>query len=95
MKLTEYKLKYTNRSIMVFEAITGKAFMINTITDQYLFFYSVLIANNPDTFKMTFDEFIDELDNDNTALIEFTKWLTKELSINAQTIEKKTPPLNQ
>ncbi len=91
MKLTELKLKYTNRSIMIFEAITGKAFNITSLTDQYLFFYSILLANNKDVFEITFDDFIDLLDDQPEAMVHFGEWLTCAIKMNNQFTEKKTP----
>ena len=34
----EYKLKYTLRALFIYEQITGKAFKLETLTDEYLFF---------------------------------------------------------
>lgn len=71
MKITingkELKVKYTIRALFIFEQITGRAFEIKTLMDNYLFFYSMILANNPDT-PLEWDEFIDALDND-TELI--------------------------
>ena len=59
----EYKVKYTIRALFVFEQITGKAFEIKTLLDNYIFFYSMIIANNPDNV-LDWNEFIDALDSD-------------------------------
>lgn len=59
----EYKVKYTLRALFIFEQITGKAFEVNTLLDNYVFFYSIILANNPDT-NLDWDEFIEALDND-------------------------------
>ena len=45
---TDYKFKYTIRSLFIFEQITGRPFKIETLMDNYLFYYSMLLANNPD-----------------------------------------------
>ena len=50
IKGQDYKLKYTLRALFIYEQITGKAFELKTITDEYLFFYCVLMANNPFCF---------------------------------------------
>lgn len=63
----DYNIKYTIRSLFIFEQITGKSFAINTLLDNYVFFYSMLIACNNDDV-LTWDEFIDALDNDPTIL---------------------------
>lgn len=63
----EFKLKYTIRALFIFEQITGRAFEIKTTMDNYLFFYSMLLANNPNT-PLEWDEFIDAVDNDTTLI---------------------------
>ena len=72
MKLKELKPKYTNRSMMIFEAITDKGFQLENMADQSIFFYATLVANNPD-LQITFDEFIEELDNGAEAFPHFTE----------------------
>ena len=60
---TEYKIKYTIRALFIFEQITGKAFEIKTLLDNYIFFYSMILANNPDNI-LDWNVFIDALDSD-------------------------------
>lgn len=59
----EYKVKYTIRALFIFEQITGKAFEIKTLLDNYIFFYSMILANNPDDV-LDWNVFIDALDSD-------------------------------
>ena len=59
----EYKVKYTIRALFIFEQITGKAFEIKTLLDNYIFFYSMILANNPDNI-LDWNVFIDALDSD-------------------------------
>lgn len=58
-----YKLKYTIRSLFIFEQITKKPFKIETLLDNYLFFYSMILANNPDNV-LDWDTFINSMDED-------------------------------
>ena len=60
---TEYKVKYTIRALFIFEQITGKAFEIKTLLDNYIFFYSMILANNPDNI-LDWNVFIDALESD-------------------------------
>ena len=78
IKDKEYKLKYTLRALFIFEQATGKAFKMETLTDQYLLFYCILAANN-ENMVLTFEDFIDALDEDPTIMIEFLKYLKFEL----------------
>lgn len=73
----EYNLKFGLRSMFIFESITGGAFNINTIFDEYVYFYSCLIAdtNNP---PLDFDDFIAYCDEHPELLKEFDKTLLEE-----------------
>lgn len=63
IKGRNYNVKYTIRSLFIFEQITGKPFKIETLLDNYVFFYSIILANNMDKENIiSWDEFIDELD---------------------------------
>lgn len=61
----EYKVKYTIRALFYWEQITGKPFAINTLLDNYLFFYCMILANNPDDV-LEWDDFLNAIDNDPT-----------------------------
>ena len=61
----EYKVKYTIRALFIYEQITGKPFAINTLLDNYLFFYCMILANNPDDV-LEWDQFLNAIDNDPT-----------------------------
>lgn len=89
----EYKLKYTLRALFIYEQITGKVFQLHTITDEYLFFYCILAANNPE-MDLTFDQLIDAIDEDPNIMIEFQNFMKSELEkqnifINNSTDVKK------
>lgn len=79
IKDTAYKLKYTLRALFVFEQITGKAFKVETLTDEYIFLYSVLLANNPDV-QLTFDELIAAEDEGSNIMVQFKAFLDKEVA---------------
>ena len=61
----EYKVKYTIRALFYWEQITGKPFAIDTLLDNYLFFYCMILANNPDDV-LEWDQFLNAIDNDPT-----------------------------
>ena len=60
-----YKLKYTIRSLFIWEQITGKSFKIENMLDNYLFFYSMILANNPDEI-LAWDDYLNAMDEDPT-----------------------------
>ena len=78
IKDKEYKLKYTLRALFIYEQITGKVFRLQTITDEYLFFYCILAANNPD-MNLTFDDLIDAIDEDLNIMVQFQNFMKSEL----------------
>lgn len=63
IKGKEYKIKYSLRAMFIFEAIKQEPFKIETLLDNYVFLYAMILANNPDNV-LNWDDFIDTLDND-------------------------------
>lgn len=78
IKNTLYKLKYTLRALFIYEQITGKVFSMQTVTDEYLYLYCLLIANNPD-MELSFDELIDQCDEDYNIMLQFKRFLKNEM----------------
>ena len=60
IKGNEYKIKYTIRALFIFEQITKKAFKIETLLDNYIFFYCMILANNETV--LDWNDFLDALD---------------------------------
>lgn len=58
-----YNLKYTVRSLFLFESIAKKPFKLECLLDTYLFYYSMILANNPDNV-LDWDEYLDAMDAD-------------------------------
>lgn len=81
----EYFIKQTIRSIFLWEQIAQKPFEIKTTLDNYLYFYCILLANNEDF--MSWDGFINCLDQNPSIVIELTKKLTQ-----SQEMEKLLNP---
>lgn len=71
IKGTEYNFKINIRGMMIFEEVTKKSFAITNLTDTYVYMYCILTACN-DNFVMTFDEFLDELDENPTLVLQMT-----------------------
>ena len=63
----EYKVKRTIKAMFIMEQITGHPFAINTLQEQYLFFWCMLYANNPDTC-LDYDDFLNAIDDDNDLI---------------------------
>lgn len=73
----DYKVKYTIRALFIFEQITGKAFKLETMLDSYIFYYSMILANNKDQVLL-WDEFLDALDENPKLLQDMEKVMKEE-----------------
>ena len=73
----DYKVKYTIRALFIFEQITGKAFKLETMLDSYIFYYSMILANNKDQV-LQWDEFLDAIDENPKLLQEMEKVMKEE-----------------
>ena len=83
-----YTLKNTIRSLFIYEKIANKQFDGKNLIDYYILFYSNLLANNPDEFNLTFDEFIEINDQDINLFNQFIDFITKSNEVNNQLIDK-------
>ena len=95
----EYVIKYTIRALFMWEQITGKPFKINTLLDNYIFFYCMLLANNKDKV-LEWDSYLDALDNDTTLFSQMTEIVNKaeeekKISLRVMLRKKKNPPCRQ
>ena len=72
IKGKQYKVKYTIRALFIYEQITGKPFNIVTLFDNYLFFYCLILANNPNDV-LDFDDYLDAIDSDKDLYSQLTK----------------------
>ena len=52
----DFSLKYTLRAFFVFESISGYPFQFGKLLDEYILFYSFLIASNKEFKEFILDE---------------------------------------
>lgn len=81
IKDKEYKIKYTIRAMFIWENIMEKTFKLETIMDNYVFFYSMILANNPDDM-LQWDEFIEALDENPMLIQELSEALNAQELLN-------------
>jgi len=85
MKITikdkEIELKNTLRSMIMYENIAEKSFNPETVTDIITYMYCVVVASSND-YTLTFDEFINYVDENPTIFDEFGQWLTSITASN-------------
>ena len=86
MKITingrEIELRYTFRAMIIFEKICNTTFTGKGITEVLCYLYSTILAsdkNNP----LTFDEFMDFVDEHPEVITEFSEWLQKVVDVNS------------
>ena len=83
IKDLEITLKNSFRSLIIYEAMTKKSFKPETITDVIVYFFSVISASaNPQ--QVDWDDYMDWLDNNPTAITDFQTWLTSSMNFNGQ-----------
>ena len=95
IKEQEITLKYSMRSLFLYEQKSGESFSPRNLEQYCLYFYCVVMSSNRD-LDLTFDDFIDFLDEDPSKITEFAEWLSNVmmknsfLSNSAQSQEKET-----
>lgn len=77
IKGKEYIIKYTIRALFIYEQITKKSFKVETLLDNYIFFYSIILANNKDNL-LDWDDFLDAIDTDNSIIDTFNSLLIEQ-----------------
>ncbi len=75
------ELKYTMRSLMIYEKIYGKTFQPEGLSEMLVYFYSTILASDKN-IKLTFNEFIDYIDENPNLLNDFATWLGKATEVN-------------
>lgn len=78
----EVELRYSMRSVFMYENITGVSFSPKTLEHFCTFFYCVVCSSNKD-LDLTFDDFIDEVIDPNPQVMnEFAEWLNSTMKKN-------------
>lgn len=88
MTIFDTELRQTFRAHIIYEQITGETFKGKDLTSIIVFFYSTLMACNPN-LTLEFDDFINWLDSEPDKLGEFTNWLLKLNNVEEGLTEKK------
>lgn len=82
VKDKEIKMKYSFRSMMIYEKIAGSSFAPKGITEILIYFYSTILASDKDS-TLTFEEFMEWIDEHPKELNDFSTWLTETLTKNS------------
>lgn len=73
----EYKIKYGIRAMLIAEQITQKPFSLENMNEQLVFLYSCLLAAD-NSLSMSYEEFLDAVDEDMSIIIRFGKYLAEQ-----------------
>jgi len=84
----EIEIKYSFRSLMVYENITQQSFNPKNLSDIINFFYATVLAKTLNDNPVKYEEFIDWLDEDPIRLNDFCLWLTETIETNEDTAPK-------
>ena len=82
IKNKEIELRYSFRSMMIYEKITGTSFNPKGITEIMIYFYSSILASDKN-IDLSFEEFMNWVDGEPKALNDFSMWLTSTLTKNS------------
>ena len=93
----EYPIKYGIRAMLIQEQITQKPFSLDNMNEQLVFLYACLLAADNE-LTMTYEEFLDAVDEDMSIIIRFGEYLAeqqkKESNILKDTKSKKKGKAN-
>ena len=71
----DIELKATFRAYIIFENITGKSFQqLSTLADVLTFFYATILGSAKTT-DISFDDFLDFIDENPNIVTEFSEWI--------------------
>ena len=73
----EYKIKYGIRAMLISEQITQKPFSLDNMNEQLVFLYSCLLAADNE-LTMSYEEFLDAVDDDLSIIIRFGQYLSEQ-----------------
>ena len=81
------ELKYSLRSLMLYENIAEKSFLPQTLTDVVTYFYCVVVTSAND-YTISFEDFVNILDNNPDYMSKFGDWMNK-ISENTDQLKKE------
>lgn len=89
----EVKLKWTNRAQIVFENLTGHSISMydknKPYTESIMTFWAFVVGSNNGKEDISFDEFIDEIDEKPWLLTEFAEWSENQANEQAALLSKQ------
>lgn len=87
IKGNEIELRYSFRSMMIYEKIVGESFQPNGITEIIVYLYSTILSSKKG-IDLSFDDFVDWLDENPNAINDFNDWLLSVMAKNGYINQK-------
>ena len=84
----DVELRQTMRAMLIYENIKGSSFDGSTLDNVLTFFYCCILACTKD-FTITFEDFMDVLDDEPQKFSEFTNWIIEQTAVENE-IKKKS-----
>lgn len=84
----EYPIKYGIRSMLISEQITQKPFSLDNMNEQLVFLYSCLLAADNE-LTLSYEEFLDAVDDDLSILIRFGEYLAEQQKKESNILKDK------
>lgn len=85
----DVELRWSFRSLLLFENIMQKSFEPKGLTDIITYMYCVIVSSDKD-LNFTYDDFLLYLDEHPYLIKEFTEWLQKAVEKNNSLMLKNT-----
>lgn len=79
IKDREVELKYSFRSLILYENIQKKSFAPESTTDVLIFMFCTILASDRD-LQLDFNDFLDMIDENPQLVVDFSSWLTAEIN---------------
>lgn len=87
------ELKFTNRAQIIFENLTGHSMAVfnreKPYTESIMAFWSYVAGSNNGKEDITFDEFMDTIDEKPWLMTEFSEWSEKQGKEQLALLSKK------
>ena len=81
IKGKDVTMRYSMRSMMIYEKVMNASFNPKGLTEILAFFYCVILGSCKD-INLTFDEFIDWIDENPEEMQNFNEWLMSVFNKN-------------
>lgn len=94
IKGKEIELKYTFRTLMIYEKIMGGTFNPQGLTEIIAYFYSTIMASDKNS-TLSFDDFMDWIDENPQAIQEFSEWLMSVMQRNGYINNPESKPVEE